>query len=93
MRADSRSGVILIVIGCLLFVAYVIYSSLGLDRVSCEVCVEFRGQKACRTASGSNREEAIGTATENACAQIVSGMTDSMDCTGRPPRSVSCEER
>ncbi len=93
MRADSRSGVILITIGCLLFVAYVIYYSLSLDRVSCEVCVEFRGQKACRTASGSNRKEAIQTATVNACAQLVSGMTDSMDCIGTPVQSVRCEER
>ncbi len=93
MQAHLRSGTILIVIGCALFVAYVIYSSLRLAKVRCEVCVEFRGQSACRTASGSSREEAIRTATENACAQLVSGMTDSMDCSQVPPQSVSCEER
>ena len=93
MQAHGRNATVLIVIGCALFVAYVIYSSLGLDKVRCEVCVEFRGQSACRTASGSSKEEAIRTATENACAQIVSGMTDSMDCTQVPPQSVSCKER
>jgi hypothetical protein len=93
MQAERNSSTILISLVSVLFVGYVVYSSLGLDKVSCEVCVEFRGESACRTASGVTREEAMRTATENACAQLVSGMTDSMDCSQTPPKSVSCQDR
>ena len=81
------------VLACCLFVGYVVYTSLGLDKVSCEVCVEFRGETACRTASGTTREEAVRTATENACAQLVSGMTDSMDCGRTVPKSINCQDQ
>ncbi len=53
-----------------------------------EVCQEHRGRTACRTAAGPTREEAIRTATDNACALLASGMTDSMQCSATPPRSV-----
>lgn len=89
----SRKSTLVVIAICVLFVGYVIYSTLTLDRVSCEVCVEFRGQKACRTASAPTREEAIRTATENACAQIVSGMTDTMACTETAQKTINCKER
>lgn len=65
-----------------------IYSSLGLRKHRVEVCVSFQGRTNCRTASGSTREQAVRTATDNACALIASGMTDSMACTSAPPTSV-----
>jgi hypothetical protein len=54
--------------------------------------MEFRGGTACRTASAETREDAIRTAADNACAQLVSGMTDSIACTQTPPKSISCKE-
>jgi hypothetical protein len=39
-------------------------------------------------ASGTTREQAVRTATDNACALIASGMTESMACTSAPPVSV-----
>jgi hypothetical protein len=54
--------------------------------------MEFRGSTACRTASAETREDAIRTAADNACAQLVSGMTDSIACTQTPPKSISCKE-
>ena len=69
-------------------IGFVVYSTLTTGRVRCEVCVTFRGQQSCRTASASTRELALRTATENACAIISSGVTDSNQCHNTPPDSV-----
>ena len=43
-------------------------------------------------AMGTTREEAVRTATDNACAFLASGMTQSVECTTRTaPVSVTCE--
>jgi hypothetical protein len=82
-----------VLIGILLFAAliglivYSTMSSLGGQRV--EVCVQFNGNSACRTASGSTKEFALRTATSNACAQIASGVTDSMACERSEPTKVT----
>jgi hypothetical protein len=89
----SIGSKILIVVGFLAVIGYIVYSSLRLNRFSCEVCMEFRSNTACRTASADTREEAIRAAADNACAQLVSGMTDSMACVQTPPKSFSCKER
>ena len=72
-----------------LIVGYVVYSTMSAGRIRCQVCITYRGQQACRTASASTRELAQRTATENACAQISSGITDSNQCHNTPPDSVS----
>jgi hypothetical protein len=54
-----------------------------------EVCMEFNGRTNCRTASGSTQEFALRTATSNACAEIASGVTDSIGCERTPPKKVT----
>jgi hypothetical protein len=71
-----------------LVVGFVVYSTMSTGRIRCEVCVTFRGKQACRTASASTRELALRTATENACALLSSGVTDSNQCHNTPPDSV-----
>ena len=66
-------------------IGLLLYSSMGLRTNRVEICVEYQGLRACRTASGETRENAIRTATSNACAQIASGMTDTMACEHKPP--------
>lgn len=75
----------------LLFIGFVVYSTLNLGQVSCTVCIEFEGQTACRTAAGPNRGDAIRVATDNACAQVTAGMTNILKCTQQPPVSVECD--
>jgi hypothetical protein len=70
----------------------IVFSTLSLGGQACEVCMEYQGMSRCRTAHGSTREEAIKTATENACAFLSSGVTDSIACNNTPPKSVRCEE-
>jgi len=77
----------------ILFVAVVlgvlIYSSMNLSGKRVEVCVSFHGAQACRTASGQTEEFALRTATNNACAQVSSGVTDSIACENAPPVKVT----
>ena len=63
-------------------VGAVVYTTLSASasRYRCEVCMEFQGQRACRTASAATEMQARRTAQENACALISSGVTDSMQC-------------
>ena len=70
------------------FLGIVIYSTIGSGRIRCEVCITYQGRNACRTASARTRELALRTATENACALISSGVTDSNQCHNTPPDSV-----
>ena len=76
------------IIGVAAFIAVLAYMTMGLKRHRVEVCVEFQGRKSCRTAAGSTKQQALRTATENACGLIASGMTDSMACSQTPPVSV-----
>jgi hypothetical protein len=77
------------VLFCLIVLGVLIYSSMNLSGKRVEVCVTFRGANACRTASGATEEFALRTATNNACAQISSGVTDSIACENAPPVKVT----
>ena len=83
---------LLLVLGVLAAVIYIVSSSMGTSKLSCEVCVELEGREACRTARGSTREEAIQTAHDNACAQITNGRTESILCGGIEPKTVTCSD-
>jgi hypothetical protein len=86
-RGVSKAAVAGIVF-VLAVLGVIVYSSLDLRRNRVEVCVEFQGRKACRIASGATKEAALRAATDNACAFIAAGMTDSMACGQTPPVSV-----
>jgi hypothetical protein len=73
-----------------LVVGVIVYSTVKLaeNRITVEVCMQFNGATSCRTASGETRELALRAATENACALIASGVTDSQACARSEPVSV-----
>jgi hypothetical protein len=75
-------------IAVVLFIGLLVYLSLGQKQYRAEVCVEYQGRQNCRTAAGPSREQAVRTATDNACATIASGMTESMQCSHSKPLSV-----
>jgi hypothetical protein len=70
--------------------AFVVYSSLQVSAVECEVCMRFDGRESCRTASAARREEAQRAAIDNACALLTSGMTNSIRCQQAEPVAVDC---
>ena len=87
----QKRGKILAAVGVGLFLAFMIYSLTGVAQVSCEVCITFRGQTACRTARGANANEAQRTATDVACASLSSGMTDTIACGNTAPVRLMCK--
>ena len=70
-------------------VGLVIATTFQGERVRVEVCMAFRGQRDCRTAQARTLQDAMRTAVTNACAQLASGVTDSMQCENTPPDSVT----
>ena len=77
-------GVLLPVIG------YVVYSSFHVSDFECEVCITFNGRDACRTVAGKTQEDSMRGAITNTCAQLASGVTDSMHCERTAPRKAEC---
>lgn len=77
-----------IAIGVAVFIAVMVKSTMDQAKYRVEVCMEFQGREACRTAAGATEEQTLRAATGNACALIASGMTDSMACDRTPPKSV-----
>jgi hypothetical protein len=84
---------VLAVLGFVLLLAYIIYASMNLSQVTCEVCITYRGRTECRTAQGTNAEEAQRTATDVACTLLSSGMTENIACGNTPPAKLMCTER
>jgi hypothetical protein len=60
--------------------------------VRCEACVSFEGRSACRTATGSSRDEAERAAIMTACALVTGGVTQTIACQGLEPVSLDCRE-
>jgi hypothetical protein len=80
-----------IVIGILLFAAFLGIMTMlmmGHRQNRVEVCMTFRGNTNCSTASGQTREDALRTATQAACTLISGGVTDSQACERSQPVSV-----
>ena len=89
----KRKATVFGALGFGLLVGYVIYTSMTLAEVSCEVCLEFRGRRECRSAAASNAVTAQSAATDLACVFLAGGMTDSIACGNTPPASVKCSRR
>ena len=83
-----KKPVLIGIVFALLVLGYIVYSSVNLAGHKVEVCMTFNGRTNCRTASGASEEYARRTATTNACADIASGVTDSIACENTPPNSV-----
>ena len=73
----------------ILVLGVIIYSSMTLAAHRVEVCIEFNGRTNCKIASGVSEEFAIRTATDNACGEIASGVTDSMNCARTLPSKLT----
>ena len=83
------------IVGALLgaiFVGAVVYSLMRESQIRCEVCLDYRGDSACRTSSAIDRSSAVQGAVTAACTVLSRGVTDGIQCGATPPRSVSCSE-
>ena len=89
MKKPALIGVVL----ALVILGAIIFTTLGNQDFRCEICMSYKGQKACRIASARTKETAERTARENACAQISSGSFDSLHCENGEPDSVKWLKR
>ena len=88
-RTLPKSAIIGFLFAALLL-ALMVYSSAGLRKVSCEVCITFNGSTVCRRAEGKTREDAVRTATDNACSGLYHDMAENIRCSNTPPKSLVC---
>jgi hypothetical protein len=89
MRPIAKAGLIFAVLMAVT-IGLILHSVLRASKLTCEVCVTYHGGTQCRSAAGAAREEAVRTATDNACSFLASGMTESIQCQNTPPDSVRC---
>lgn len=87
----NRTIVTIAVVVGLLGVALVF--ALNQGRVTCEVCVSFRGRQLCERSSSVDQAEALMQAKYSACSQISSGVTDGIQCNNSRPLSSECSDR
>ena len=76
----------LVFIGAVLI--FLVYSSVHIANYRVEVCVNYQGRSDCRTASADTEDHALRKAQSNACALLVSGVTETMQCEHANPTSV-----
>lgn len=76
--------------GILLFIAFLTWSTLSAQKISCNVCVSFNGNQNCASASQATAEEATRAAQTTACGPVTSGMNDAIACDRREPVSQQC---
>lgn len=50
--------------------------------------MEYQGRSSCRTVGAKSEQGALRSGAENACADIASGVTDTMRCVEAEPKSV-----
>ncbi len=85
MKKPVLAGILIV----LVIVGIMAYSMMNLSANRVEVCIEFNGQTRCKIARGVDKDTALRTATENACGEIASGVTDTMNCLRSTPKSVT----
>ena len=91
MSSSMRWTIAVSVLLFLLFAAAMVYSMTRQFAQTCEVCITFNGRTACREAYGGTPEEAIKTATDNACGLLAAGMTQAIACGKIVPDSTTCD--
>lgn len=88
----SKSRVITVAV-VLVFVAFLVWSTLSSQPVECEVCIRYGGGENCAAASGVSEEEAARTAQTTACGPLARGMNDAIACGNTPPVTRRCRTR
>ncbi|HXE61376.1 MAG TPA: hypothetical protein VN607_11755 [Gemmatimonadaceae bacterium] len=68
-----------------------LWNTLGAQRVTCNACVEFGGQRNCAAASAASQAEATKSAVSTACGVLARGMDQSIACDNTKPVSLECK--
>ena len=87
----SKSTKILIGAGFVALLIFIVYSTMGLAKVTCEICVQFHGRTMCSSAAGANQSEAVKSAVSVACSDLAAGRTENIACEATPPKTMACK--
>ncbi len=88
-----KSRTLLTIAVILVFVAFLAWSTLSAQKVTCNVCVSYMGKSNCATASHENEAEAVRSAQTTACGPLARGMNDAIACQRQVPVSQECRSR
>ncbi len=86
----NKGRMLALIAAIVLLLGGLIYGTLSSVQVECDLCVEFNGQRQCRTGSGTDEADAKSAAQRAACAVMASGMAASIQCENRIPTNVQC---
>jgi hypothetical protein len=78
----------LMLAGAAALLVILIVSTLHQTRLKYEVCVNFKGNSHCATATGATAQEAIHTAHDIDCELLSNGRDENVVCTSSEPTSV-----
>ncbi len=91
MPARRRRPLGLIALAALfVFMALVVWRTLHMQGIRCEVCITYNGLSQCRTVEGEHEEDVHLAAVNNVCAYLANGVTDGMACMRTPPTKRDC---
>ena len=88
-RAISKPAMAGIVFSVLLF-GVILYQTVAIRQVECNVCVDFEGRTKCLRVRGEDEAQAIQTGKDNACSFVTVGRAEAFRCAGEPPASTEC---
>lgn len=88
----SKGHLLTLLAAIVLLLGGLIYGSLTIIQSECDLCIEYNGQRQCRSGSGSDEAEAKAAAQRAACAVMASGMAASIQCQNVIPMNVQCRE-
>ena len=89
MKTSRATQFIFYTLLILIPAGWMTYKIVHQPQINCEVCISFAGKSKCRKASGPDKSACQQTATDNACAFLSSGMTDSIKCASTDPTRVT----
>ena len=88
MAKRSNPMRVIMILGGIVLVGILAYSSFQQTQKRYEVCVTFKRASHCATAAGASSTEAIRSAQEIDCQLLTNGRDENMVCLDSPPGSV-----
>ena len=82
-----KKSVIVVVAFSAVILAAILLTTLGgsNSKYRVKICIEFKGRSECRTARAATHDEALRTATDNACSLLAGGQSEFERCRNTRP--------
>lgn len=71
-------------------IAIMVFVASGLQKTSCEVCVDWNGKQQCATTTGEDVDAAFRSAMTTACAPVGGDARDTTKCEHSTPTVRNC---